>query len=153
MAQRRSPVCRIPGIPLSLHYSPPLAPACTRLHPLAPACPLALQLVAAIDYAIRHAGLSLNPAVEGNLVRVPVPKASKETRDANLKLVGKIAEEAKARVRRMRQTAMDKFKKADSGISTDVVFAELKEIQRVATEATDEITKLADKKKAEIEAA
>lgn len=113
-----------------------------------------LQLVAAIDHAIRHAGLSLNPAVEGNLVRVPVPKASKETRDANLKLVGKIAEEAKARVRRMRQAAMDKYKKAgDSGISTDVVFAELKEIQRVATEATDEITKLADKKKAEIEAA
>jgi hypothetical protein len=67
----------------------------------------------AIADAIRDAGLNLNPAVEGNNVRVPVPKPGKETRDATLKLVAKVSEAVKNRIRRVRQAAMDKLKKVE----------------------------------------
>ncbi len=74
---------------------------------------LSLQLANAIGDAIRGANLNLNPIVEGNILRVPIPKPSKETRDASLKHLAKVAEEAKARVRRTRQAGMDKLKKAE----------------------------------------
>jgi len=73
----------------------------------------ALQVATAISNAIRDAGLNLNPAVEGNVIRVPVPKPSKESRDANLKLVSKVAESAKVNIRRIRQEALDKLKKME----------------------------------------
>jgi ribosome recycling factor len=72
-----------------------------------------VQLGPAIADAIRDAELNLNPSVDGNIVRVPVPKASKETKEATVKLISKIAENAKTRIRRVRQAAMDKLKKAD----------------------------------------
>ena len=71
------------------------------------------QMASAIADAIRDAGLNLNPAVDGSAVRVPVPKPSKETRDATLKLVSKIGEAARGRIRRVRQAAMDKLKKVE----------------------------------------
>jgi hypothetical protein len=58
--------------------------------------------------------------VEGNVVRVPVPKPSKETRDATLKLVSKIAEAARSRIRRVRQAAMDKLKKVEGACARGV---------------------------------
>ena len=72
-----------------------------------------VQTANAIADAIRDAGLNLNPSVEGSVVRVPVPKPSKESRDATVKLAAKIAEAAKNRVRRVRQAAMDKLKKLE----------------------------------------
>jgi len=116
--------------------------------------PFDTAVATAISNAIRDAGLNLNPAVEGNVIRVPVPKPSKESRDANLKLVSKVAESAKVNIRRIRQEALDKLKKMEGpGMSSDEVFRQMKEIQALATTVTDEVTKLADKKKAEIEAA
>ena len=109
-------------------------------------------MAAAIADAIRDAGLNLNPSVDGNVVRVPVPKPSKETRDATLRLAAKIAEAARSRIRRVRQAAMDKLKKVE-GVSPDETFREMKEVQAQTAVATDEVGKLADKKKAELETA
>lgn len=75
--------------------------------------PFDAALANAISNAIRDAGLNLNPSVEGQAVKVPVPKPSKETRDTNLKLVAKIGEAAKAAIRRVRQGALDKLKKME----------------------------------------
>lgn len=66
-----------------------------------------------IGDAIRNADLNLNPQVEGAIVRVPVPKASKETKEATIKLISKIAEAGKTRVRRVRQAALEKLKKME----------------------------------------
>ena len=96
--------------------------------------------------------MSLSSTLEVGVVRVPVPKPSRETRDANLKLVAKVAEAAKAAIRRHRQAALDGLKKAE-GVSSDDVFRQIKELQDVANKVTDEVTKLAEKKRAEIEAA
>jgi ribosome recycling factor len=114
--------------------------------------PFDAALATAISNAIRDAGLNLNPSVEGQGVKVPVPKPSKETRDTNLKLVAKIGEAAKAAIRRVRQGALDKLKKME-GVSSDEVFRLMKDVTAVTTAATEEVTKLAEKKKQEIEAA
>ena len=71
------------------------------------------QLAPAIADAIRNANLNLNPSADGGVVRVPVPKASKESRDATAKLVGSLAESTKGRIRRLRQTAMERVKKTE----------------------------------------
>ena len=78
-----------------------------------PAC--IAQLADTIGDAIRDADLNLNPQVEGSLVRVPIPKSSKETKEATVKLISKIAEAGKNRVRRVRQAAMEKLKKTEGG--------------------------------------
>ena len=78
-----------------------------------PALLVAVQLADAIGDAIRDADLNLNPQVEGSLVRVPIPKSSKETKEATVKLISKIAESGKNRVRRVRQAAMEKLKKTE----------------------------------------
>lgn len=75
-------------------------------------CP-ALQNLVAITNAIRDAGLNLNPSHDDKVVKVPVPKPSKESRDASIKLASKIANDAKETVRRVRQDALDKLKKVD----------------------------------------
>ena len=110
----------------------------------------AAQLSEAIADAIRDADLNLNPQTEGSLVRVPVPKASKETKEATVKLVSKIAEGAKNRVRRVRQAAMEKLTKAE-GVSTDDTFREMKEIEALTKAAQEQVAALADKKKLEVE--
>ena len=75
--------------------------------------PFDASMAPAIAEAIRNANLNLNPSAEAGTVRVPVPKASKESRDATSKAVSKLAEGTKSKIRRLRQAAMEKFKKAD----------------------------------------
>ena len=90
---------------------PPPPPPRPPYAPLPP--PTRPQLSTAIATAVRDAGLNLNPRVEGLVIKVPVPKPSRETRDANIKLAGKVAEAAKATIRRQRQAALDGLKKLD----------------------------------------
>lgn len=120
---------------------------------LAAVCPSAppLQLVHTVSDAIRDADLNLNPSVDGNSVRVPVPKSSKETREATVKLISKIAEQGKTRIRRVRQSALDELKKA-AGVSEDDTRRASKDIEDAVAAATKEVAAAADKKKLEIEA-
>jgi ribosome recycling factor len=110
-----------------------------------------LQLAPSIADAIRDADLNLNPSVDGNNVKVPVPKSSKETREATVKLISKIAEQAKTRIRRVRQSALDDAKKA-TGVSEDDVRRETASIDEHIAAATKEVAAAADKKKLEVEA-
>lgn len=112
--------------------------------------PFDSSLADAISEAILNSGLNLNPIVEANYIRVPIPKASKETRDAALKMVSKIAEQGKTRVRRVRASALEKIKKQE-GVSEDLIRSETKDIEKVVADANAEIAGLADKKKKEIE--
>lgn len=75
----------------------------------------------AVEKAIRDAGLGLNPAADGALVRVPVPALTEERRVELTKVAGKYAEEARIAVRNIRRHGMDGLKKAekDSEISKD----------------------------------
>ncbi len=70
-------------------------------------------LVIAADKAIRNAGLGLNPIVDGQTLRIPIPPLTEERRKDMVKLAGKYAETQKIAVRNVRRDAMDDLKKAE----------------------------------------
>lgn len=69
--------------------------------------------VKAVEKAIIDSGLGLNPAVDGTLVRIPIPPLSEERRKELAKVGGKYAEDARIAVRNVRRSALDDLKKAE----------------------------------------
>jgi ribosome recycling factor len=78
-------------------------------------------LVGAVDRAIRESGLGLNPATDGQLIRVPIPALSEERRVELTKIAGKYGEQARVAVRNVRRDGMEMLKKMekDHEISKD----------------------------------
>jgi ribosome recycling factor len=74
-----------------------------------------------VEKAIRDAGLGLNPASDGQLVRVPIPELSQERRTELTKIAHKYAEQARVAVRNVRRDGMEFLKKQekDGKISED----------------------------------
>ncbi|MFP6711071.1 MAG: ribosome recycling factor [Rhodospirillales bacterium] len=70
-------------------------------------------LVASVEKAIRDSDLGLNPASDGQLVRIPIPALNEERRVEITKIAGKYAEETRVAVRNVRRHAMDELKKAE----------------------------------------
>jgi ribosome recycling factor len=70
-------------------------------------------LVVSVEKAIRSAGLGLNPVVEGQNLRIPIPPLTEERRRDLAKLAGKYAEQQRIAVRNIRRDAMDDLKKAE----------------------------------------
>ena len=79
------------------------------------------SVVSAVEKAIRDAGLGLNPASDGQLVRVPIPELSQERRQELSKVAHKYAEQGRVAVRNVRRDGMETLKKMekDSKISQD----------------------------------
>jgi ribosome recycling factor len=71
------------------------------------------NMVAIIEKEIIAANLGLNPASDGNLVRVPIPPLNEERRKELVKLVKKFAEEGKIAVRNVRRDAIEHLKKSE----------------------------------------
>ena len=84
-----------------------------------------------IDRAFRESKLGLNPAVEGKVIRIPIPELSQERRQQMVKLIKSLAEDAKVRVRACRRDALEALKKAekDGLISEDDLHRDEKEVQ------------------------
>lgn len=99
-------------------------------------------LVKAVEKAITNSNLGLNPAADGQTVRVPVPELSEERRKELVKVAGQYAESAKVAVRNVRRDGMDSLKKQekDGDISEDEQRKKGDEIQKM----TDEFVKKAD---------
>src|SRR3954469_22588139 len=78
-------------------------------------------LVKAVDKAIRDAGLGLNPQIDGQLLRIPIPELNEERRKELVKLAHKYAEQGRVAVRNVRRDGMEVLKKAekDHKISQD----------------------------------
>jgi ribosome recycling factor len=68
-------------------------------------------MVSAVDKAIRNSGLGLNPAVDGTLIRIPLPDLNEERRRELAKVAAKYAESARIAIRNVRRDGMDKLKK------------------------------------------
>jgi ribosome recycling factor len=68
------------------------------------------SMISAVDKAIRDSGLGLNPAVDGMLIRVPIPQLTTERRNELAKLAHKYAEGAKISVRGVRRDGMEQIK-------------------------------------------
>lgn len=70
-------------------------------------------MVKAIEKAVMNAGLGLNPVVDGQLVRVPIPELNEERREELGRVAGRYAEEARVAVRNVRRDGMDKLKRME----------------------------------------
>lgn len=78
-------------------------------------------LVKSVEKAIRDANLGVDPAADGQNVRVPIPAMNEQRRQELAKLAGKYAEDARIAIRNVRRDAMDAMKKLekDKVISED----------------------------------
>jgi ribosome recycling factor len=78
-------------------------------------------LVKAVEKAIRNSSLGLNPAVDGQLLRVPLPELTQERRNELVKVAHRYAEQARVAVRNVRRDGMDQLKRLekDGDISQD----------------------------------
>src|SRR6185295_13293283 len=70
-------------------------------------------LVKSVDKAIRDAGLGLNPQIDGQLLRIPIPELNEERRKELVKLAHKYAEQGRVAVRNIRRDGMEVLKKAE----------------------------------------
>ena len=107
---------------------------------------------AKIEKAIRESDLGLNPASQGDLLRVPMPALSEERRKDLTKVVRHAGEEARIAVRNVRRDANDHAKKLlkDKEISEDDERRSLDELQRLTDRTIAEIDRLTSAKEAEI---
>jgi ribosome recycling factor len=110
------------------------------------------SMVGPVDKAIRNAGLGLNPIVDGQNLRIPVPALTEERRKDLAKLAGKYAETQKIAVRNVRRDAMDDLKKAekDGIISQDDHKRMGEEIQTFTDAAVKRIDEALKNKEQEI---
>jgi len=70
-------------------------------------------LVVAVDKAIRSAGLGLNPQVDGQLLRIPIPPLTEDRRKELSKIGSKYAEAARVAIRNIRRDGMEHLKKLE----------------------------------------
>jgi ribosome recycling factor len=107
---------------------------------------------AKIEKAIRESDLGLNPASQGDLLRVPMPPLTEERRRDLTKVVRHAGEEARIAVRNLRRDANEHAKKLlkDKQISEDEERRSLDELQKLTDRTIGEIDKLVAAKEAEI---
>ena len=111
--------------------------------------PFDKSLSQAIEKAIRDSDLGLNPATQGNLIRVPLPALSEERRKDLVKVVHKLGEEGRIAVRHARTDTLSKVKKLEKISEDDKRHAE-KEVQKLTDEHIKQIEALIHAKEAEI---
>ncbi|CAO3653869.1 unnamed protein product [Mucor fragilis] len=94
----------------------------------------------AVDKSIREAGLNLNPIIDNKVIRVPIPKPTKESRDKMAKLVSTTGEQSKHKVRSLRQDGMKQLKHDAKHQSAD----EIKKLEKTVQNLTDKYNKSID---------
>ena len=105
-----------------------------------------------VEKAIRESELGLNPQLDGQLLRIPLPDLSEDRRIELSKVAAKYAENAKIAVRNVRRDGMDKLKKMekDSNLSQDDKRLYDEEIQSLTDRSVVQIDELFSKKEEEI---
>jgi ribosome recycling factor len=109
-------------------------------------------MAAKIEKAIRESDLGLNPASQGDLLRVPMPALTEERRRELTKVVRNTGEDAKVAVRNLRRDANDHAKRLlkDKEISEDDERRSLDDLQKLTDRYIAEIDRLTTGKEAEI---
>jgi ribosome recycling factor len=101
-------------------------------------------MVKAVEKAIRESDMGLNPAVDGQTIRVPIPAPSEERRKEMVKIAHKYAEASKVAVRNVRRDGMDELKKQekDGKISEDEQRTQSDKIQKLTDDFVKKIDEL-----------
>jgi ribosome recycling factor len=110
------------------------------------------SMVKAVDKAIRDAGLGLNPQIDGQLLRIPIPELNEERRRELAKLAHKYSEQARIAVRNVRRDGMEILKKLekDHKISQDDHHKHGEDLQKVTDAHIREIDHVLQAKEQEI---
>lgn len=106
----------------------------------------------AIEKAIRAAGLGLNPANDGKIVRIPLPALTEERRKELSRHVHKLSEEGRNSVRQVRRDANERLKRLlkDHLVSEDDERKGLEEVQKITDNHIKHIDDLQKKKDGEL---
>jgi ribosome recycling factor len=114
--------------------------------------PYEKPMIAKVEKAIRDADLGLNPATNGDLIRVPMPMLTEERRRDLIKVVRTEGENAKIAVRNIRRDANDALKKLikDKEISEDDERRAQDEIQKITDKNVAEIDKMLQTKETDL---
>jgi ribosome recycling factor len=110
------------------------------------------SMVKAVEQGIRESNLGLNPIVEGQNMRIPLPELNEERRKSLVKVAHDYAEKAKVAVRNVRRDGMDGLKKAekDGDMSQDDSRSNSEKVQKMTDETISEIDRLLQDKEKEI---
>ena len=102
------------------------------------------SLAKAVDKALRESDLGLNPASDGQLIRIPIPPLSEERRKELVKIASKYAEQNKVAIRNIRRDGLDGIKKLkkDNLISDDEEKRFENEIQKLTDESIKKIDEM-----------
>jgi ribosome recycling factor len=108
--------------------------------------------VGAVDQAIRTSDLNLNPLVDGQLLRIAIPKLTEERRKELIKILKTIAEKAKVAIRNIRRDSLEELKREqkDNNLSEDDLKKNSNEVQKITDLKIAEIDKKLSEKEVEI---
>jgi ribosome recycling factor len=97
------------------------------------------SLIKAIEKAIQLANIGINPAVDGAVIRLPLPDLSRERRQELVKVIHRLAEEGRVAIRNVRRDAIEAIKKQEKQgqLSQD----EARRLEKEVQQHTDKHTK------------
>jgi ribosome recycling factor len=110
------------------------------------------SMVKIVEKAIRDSDLGLNPAADGQLIRIPLPPMSEQRRQELVKIAGKYAEDTRISVRNVRRDGMEMVKKweKDGDISGDEHHRLSDEVQKITDDHIKKIDDLLSQKQKDI---
>jgi len=105
-----------------------------------------------IEKAILKSDLGLNPNNDGNVIRIPIPELTEDRRKDLVKIVRRLAEDARVSIRNARRESNEKVKKAekDGDVSEDDSHRIIDEVQKVTDEYVKKIDEILKAKEEEI---
>jgi ribosome recycling factor len=108
--------------------------------------------VKAVEKALRDSELNLNPQVDGDLIRIPLPPLTEERRKEFVKIARKYGEECKVGIRKARHDALDMLTQLenDGDSSADEVERGKKKVEDTVTEAVKQVDSLVSHKEKDI---
>ena len=110
------------------------------------------SLIKSVENSISDSNLGINPQVDGQLIRLPIPKLSEERRKEITKVASEFAENTKVTIRNIRRDFIESSKneKKDSNLSEDDLKRNINEIQKFTDNSVDKIDKILEAKKIDI---
>ena len=109
-------------------------------------------IIKSVEIAITESNLGINPQIDGQLIRLPIPKLSEERRKDIIKIASEFAENSKVAIRNIRREYIDlsKNEKKDANLSEDELKKNINEIQKVTDNFIKRIEEIFESKKIDI---
>ena len=108
--------------------------------------------IGAVEKAIRDASLGLNPANDGQVIRVPIPPLTEERRREYVKMVKQKAEETRVAIRNIRRDEIHRIQEQEKAgeIAQDAAKRGQDQLQKITDQHVGQIDALASRKEAEV---